>query len=167
MDNLTHLYLGDNHFETIDLRPLPKGLAVLRVLRNELRELSLAGVTLPALTELDLESNALATLDLAALFTALPALRLLPIAYNTFPKEEAERIIADLRRHNVTFYLGAEQDGEVECDQDEYLVDNLCFADSMLSGRSFWKALFLIVVAVVVVTVFAVSVRWIWYQMRY
>uniref|UniRef100_A0A182JZ25 Leucine rich immune protein (Coil-less) n=1 Tax=Anopheles christyi TaxID=43041 RepID=A0A182JZ25_9DIPT len=167
MANLTHLYLGDNMFKKIDLQQLPKALSVLWMLRNELDELTLPGVSLPALRELDIENNALHSLDLAAMFAAFPALEVLPIAYNAFAKEEAERIIADLKRHNVTYYIGMEGIDDESCDSDEYSVDNLCFTDSMLGARTFFKGIVLLVLAALVVVMFGFSVRWIWYQMRY
>uniref|UniRef100_A0A182P8Y6 Leucine rich immune protein (Coil-less) n=1 Tax=Anopheles epiroticus TaxID=199890 RepID=A0A182P8Y6_9DIPT len=167
MVNLTHLYLGDNSFSKIDFHPLPKGLAVLWLLRNDLRELSLTGVSRPALRELDLEANSLVTLDLAALFTAFPALRVLPIAYNQFVQVEAERIIAELKRRNVTYYIGVQRDEGDYCDSDEYSLDNLCFSETLLGTQSLWKGICLLTLAVLVLTLFGYTVRWIWNQMRY
>ena len=92
---------------------------------------------------------------------------MLPIAYNSFPKEEAERIIADLKRHNVTYSVGMERMYQEGCDSDEYSVDSLCFTETLLGARSFWKGIFLLVMAVLVVCMFGFSVHWIWYQMRY
>uniref|UniRef100_A0A182QJ63 Leucine rich immune protein (Coil-less) n=1 Tax=Anopheles farauti TaxID=69004 RepID=A0A182QJ63_9DIPT len=167
MRNLTNLYLSNNNLETFDLRTLPKSLAVLWLMRNLLHELPLTGVSLPALTELDLESNSLTTLDLPALFTAFPALRRLLIGYNTFTKEEAERIIADLQRHSITYRVSVLENENIQCNSDEYLVDKMCFERNSFGSQSFAKALFLLMLAILVVSVFGASVRWVWYEMRY
>ncbi|XP_052890725.1 uncharacterized protein LOC128298950 [Anopheles moucheti] len=166
MDNLTHLYLGDNHFSSIDFKTLPKGLQVLWVTRNSLNKLNLAGFILAEMKELDLESNMLTTLDLAALFTAFPALETLPIAYNMIGKSEGKRILTELKRRNVTYFIGMKRD-DLDCDYDEIRVDDICFNEASISDNSIWKGIVLLVVAVIVVGVFFLSVRWIWYQMRY
>ncbi|XP_050079190.1 leucine-rich repeat-containing protein 4B-like [Anopheles maculipalpis] len=167
MINLTHLYLGDNNFHTFDFHTLPKGLNVLWLKRNELRELSLTSVLLPRLRELNLETNTLSSLDMAALFTAFPALEVVPIAYNTFAKQEASRIVAELKRRSVAYYIGMERSGSVDCDYDEYRVEDVCFAGSGMAVWSVWKAIVLLVIAVLVVGVFVLSVRWVWQQMAY
>ncbi|XP_053660784.1 uncharacterized protein LOC128709790 [Anopheles marshallii] len=167
MDNLTHLYLGDNHFASFDFKTFPKRLQVLWLTRNSLSKLNLAGFILAELKELDLESNSLTTLNLASVFTAFPALQTLPIAYNKFGKSEAKLMLAELRRRNVSYFIGMERDDDLDCDYDEFRVDDLCFTEVSIGDNSFWKGTVLLVVAVLVVAVFLLSVRWIWYQMRY
>ncbi|XP_050079191.1 uncharacterized protein LOC126566102 [Anopheles maculipalpis] len=166
MVNLTHLYLGDNRFYSFDLTILPKGLNVLWLKRNRLRGLSMTDVLLPRLRELNLESNMLSSLNLA-LFTAFPALEVLPIAYNTFAEEEATRIIAELKSRSIAYYIGMERGGIVDCDYDEYRVADVCFAPSGYSDWSIWVGIVLILLAVLVVGMFVLSVRWVWKQMAY
>uniref|UniRef100_A0A182YIC8 Leucine rich immune protein (Coil-less) n=1 Tax=Anopheles stephensi TaxID=30069 RepID=A0A182YIC8_ANOST len=167
MDNLTHLYLGDNNFGAFDFHTLPKGLNVLWLMRNELRDLTLTSILLPRLRELNLEANLLSSLDMAALFTACPALEVVPIAYNTFAKKEAHRIVTELKRRGVSYYIGMERDGSADCDYDEFSVDDVCFSDSPMGDWSIWKGLFLLVLGVLVVCMFVLSVRWVWHQMAY
>lgn len=168
MNNLTHLYLSDNQFGTFDFHTLPKGLSVLWLMRNDLRDLTLTGILLSRLRELNLEANSLSTLDMAALFTAFPALEAVPIAYNSIAKTEATRIVTELKRRGVAYYIGLERDGSVDCDSDEYSVDDVCFSGSAMSG---WpvvgEAIFLLIVAALVVGMFVLSVRWVWHQMAY
>ncbi|XP_053680864.1 uncharacterized protein LOC128731748 [Anopheles nili] len=167
MYDLQYLYLGDNSFFIVNLHHLPKTLTVLSLARNYLRKLTLSELSLPALRELDLENNQMTELDLAALFKAFPALELLPIEYNAFPQEDAQRIIAGLKLHNVSLIVGHVSGDNVRCDSDEYRVDNLCFSYPIMGFRSVWKAIVLLSLMVFAVIAFVQSVRWVWHQMRY
>lgn len=164
MHNLSMLYLGYNGLQKVDFNVFPKALTNLWLFNNNFKDLNLVKVSLPSLTVLDLESNHLKTIDLVAVFAAFPRLQFLPIAQNDFYETEAKRIIAELSRHNVSHYFG---DAEGICDSSEYEVSKICFPGSVLIGRSVWKALVLLVLGVIVVAMFAASVRWIWFQMRY
>ncbi|XP_058116204.1 uncharacterized protein LOC131258837 [Anopheles coustani] len=164
MRNLSMLYLGYNRFQKLDFKVFPKSLSNLWLCRNRLNVLDLVNVSLPSLTVLDVESNNLKTIDVVAVFAALPGLQFLPIAQNKFYESEAKRIIAELNRHNVSHYFG---NADPYCDPSEYEVSKICFPGSGLIGRSVWKALMLLVILVILVAIFAGSVRWIWFQMRY
>ncbi|XP_052867228.1 uncharacterized protein LOC128273327 [Anopheles cruzii] len=170
MRNLSVLYVGSNSIVQIDLKMLPKSLTFLSIFRNELTELEFAGVSMRVLRMLDIESNNLVSLDVKAMLAAAPSLELVTIEFNLFSKAEAERIIAELRGHNVTYYTPAgdpEPNSINYCDAGEYEVERVCFDESLLASRSFTKAIVLLLIAVVVVGVFVLSVRWVWHQMRY
>lgn len=165
MEQLSRLYLSDNAIVKIDFRMFPKVLNSLWLLRNDLADIDVANVSLPALTELDVESNRLTTIDLSALFKAFPALSCVPIGYNRFSMDEARRIVTELKRRNVTYYLGVQRHGH-ECDSDEFEIEQVCFPDTLFS-RSIFNAFLLLLLAAVVLALYVASVRWIWFQMRY
>uniref|UniRef100_A0A182MFS3 Leucine rich immune protein (Coil-less) n=1 Tax=Anopheles culicifacies TaxID=139723 RepID=A0A182MFS3_9DIPT len=154
MENLTHLYLGQNRIYSFEFNTLPKALTVLWLPRNQQKELKLVGYVLPALKELDLASNVLSTVDIAALFTAFPALEVVLVSHNPFQKHEAKRILTELKRRNVSYYIGVKRDHDMECDYDEYIVEEVCFTESDVIASTVWKGIVLIVLAVLVYAMF-------------
>ncbi|XP_050084806.1 uncharacterized protein LOC126570820 [Anopheles aquasalis] len=169
MSNLSILTLGYNQIVKIDLKVLPKSLTTLSLIRNELTEIDFASVSFTNMREVNFESNKLKTLDVASMMRACPALQLLPIEYNPIPRDEAQRIITELDRHNVTYYINGDKtsDSDTSCDSDEYEIDGVCFNTSVLGSRTFLKAIVLILVGIVLFGVFGLSARWIWHEMRY
>uniref|UniRef100_A0A2M4AEM1 Putative leucine-rich repeat protein n=1 Tax=Anopheles triannulatus TaxID=58253 RepID=A0A2M4AEM1_9DIPT len=169
MSNLSILSLGYNQIVKIDLKVLPKSLTTLSMIKNSLTEIDFTSVSFTIMRELNLENNRLTELDVASLMRACPALLMLPIEYNPIPKDEAQRIITELDRHNVTYYINVdnESDSDSSCDSDEYQIDRACFSTSVLGSKTFLKAFVLILIVVVLLGVFGLSARWIWYEMRY
>ncbi|XP_049288473.1 uncharacterized protein LOC125766493 isoform X1 [Anopheles funestus] len=166
MANLTHLYLGYNHIAKFDFSILPKKLKVLWIARNDQHTINLEDVVLPQLRELNLETNSISSLDLVALFKAFPAMETILIAYNDFGKNKAKRITTELKRRNVSYYIGMERDGYVDCDYGGYRFEDLCLNESV-NDWSLGKGALLLSIAKLVMGVFVLSIRWIWYQMRY
>uniref|UniRef100_A0A2M4BT35 Putative leucine-rich repeat protein n=1 Tax=Anopheles marajoara TaxID=58244 RepID=A0A2M4BT35_9DIPT len=167
MNNLSILSLAYNHIVKIDLKVLPKTLTTLSLVKNDLSEIDFSSVSFVKMREVNLESNRLKALDVVSMMRACPALQLLLIEYNPILKDEALAIIMELDRHNVTYSISKVSDSKNSCDEDEYEIDGVCFSKSILGPRTFLKAFMLILVGIVLFGVFALSVRWIWYQMRY
>uniref|UniRef100_A0A2M4ASC4 Putative leucine-rich repeat protein n=1 Tax=Anopheles triannulatus TaxID=58253 RepID=A0A2M4ASC4_9DIPT len=170
LSNLSVLNLGYNHILKIDLKVLPKTLTTLSLIKNSLTEIDFTSVSFTMMSELDVERNVLTGLDVASLMRACPALHMLPIEYNPIPKNEAQRIVKELAKNNVTYYNEGDKasDSDSSCDSDEYQIERACFSIPETKGSgSFLKAFVLILIVVVLLGVFGLSARWIWYEMRY
>lgn len=162
LTKLKFLNLNYNQISKLSGDHFPPSLIYLGLYFNEFKTLNYSALQLPSLEVLNIQRNQLTTIDAARLLLGLPKIKMIRLGHNEFPNEVVLSALEVLKQHNVSY---RDEGEEVSCYYGAEEIEGVCMNIQYL-GQSWFKAIVLSALTVIIAIVFILLVRWVFIAMN-